>query len=66
MSFAACGAVSSSENPDQGWEQEEYASHRRAAPNRAQQIHRITESPRLEKTYKIILSNCPPITNSSH
>jgi len=44
MSFAACGAVSSSENPDQGWEQEEYASHRLAAPKRAQQNHRITKA----------------------
>ena len=26
--------------------------------------HRITESPKLEKTYKIIQSNHPPITNS--
>jgi len=29
-------------------------------------FHRIIESPRLEKTYKIIQSNCPSITNSSH
>ena len=27
--------------------------------------HRITESPRLEKTIKIIQSNCPPITSIS-
>ena len=26
----------------------------------------ITESPRLEKTYRIIQSNRPPVTNSSH
>ena len=29
-------------------------------------IHRITESPRSEKAFKIIQSNCLPITNSSH
>jgi len=27
---------------------------------------RITESPRLEKTYRITQSNHPPITNGSH
>lgn len=29
-------------------------------------FHRIIESPRLEKTSKIIHSNCPPVTNISH
>ena len=29
-------------------------------------FHRTTESPRLEKTSKIIQSSCPPITSISH
>jgi len=30
------------------------------------QNHGIVESPWMEKTYKIIQSNCPLVTNSSH
>jgi len=29
-------------------------------------LHRIIESPRLEKTHRIIQSNHPPITSGSH
>ena len=32
----------------------------------AQDLLRIIESPRLEKTAKIIQCNCSPLTNSSH
>jgi len=40
--------------------------HRSTMSSLEHRIHRIIESPRLEKTYKIIQSNCLPITNSSH